>query len=65
MENVVSDVCQKGLSLGIFYCLVGGGRVPGLCRGFRDQMVQRYRMPRRCGDVLWISIEYLQVLLMG
>lgn len=29
-ENVVSDACQNGLSLGIFCCLLGGGE----CRVF-------------------------------
>lgn len=54
-ENVVSDTCQDGLSLGIFCCLLGG-RGPGLRRGFGDRMVQRYRMPRRCGDVMCLDL---------
>jgi hypothetical protein len=54
-ENVVSDTCQDGLSLGIFCCLFGG-RGPGLRRGFGDRMVQRYRMPRRCGDVMCLDL---------
>ena len=52
---MVSDTCQDGLSLGIFCCLLGG-RGPGLRRGFGDRMVQRYRMPWRCGDVMCLDL---------